>query len=286
MPRSSPTAITGPTATSPAVPPTKTVQLADEPGHGAYTVEDLAQQSDAVVLTSKVTVLKRMILNGSEFLIAEVVIDQLLGGGNLDGESSLVTGIIESAVPEASLAGSHILFLVATPTGLDAAAKKALDEFGGRYMLVPGEVAVLDVDNGTVTARGGTFYGLRSKDGLAQTVPQADGTGVLAEPPQAHSFSFDDVVAAIMDAGPKIAPTPVVTDPEDTLWLESLNSSCRAAKPAAANLRALLTDASADQKSKTVIELVERSDRADPGYVQSRSEFARVAEGFSDYTGR
>jgi hypothetical protein len=190
--------------------PVNEVSASDEPGHGAYTVEDLADASDAVVLTSGVSVLDHVQLGGSGFLVAEFAIDRVLRGDSLAGASSVVAWVVDDVVPEASLTGRHVVFLIETPAGFDDEARDALERFGGRHLLLSGPLAVLDVDGGMVSSRDDSFQGL----GSAFVVPPPSGSS-----PDATLFfdlgqrwdepSLDDVIATIAGSGlPSPTPAP------------------------------------------------------------------------------
>ncbi|MFN8022111.1 MAG: hypothetical protein U0Q03_11340 [Acidimicrobiales bacterium] len=189
------------------------VSASDEPGHGAYTVEDLARASDAVVLTSAVSVLERVRLDGADFYVAEFAIDRVLRGASLEGASTVVAWAAEGAVPEASLTGRHVAFLLETPSAFDEEATDVLERLGGAHVLLPGPLAVLDIDGDTVSARDDSFQGLRD----AYTIPPPSGsapdaTQFLEPGREQNRPSLDDVIAVIegVDASsPPTSPAPV-----------------------------------------------------------------------------
>lgn len=203
-----------PDATDPVVPKAG-VSASDEPGHGAYTVEDLAKVSDAVVLTSAVSVLEQVRLDGVDFYVAEFAIDRVLRGAALGGASTVVAWAVEGSMPEAALTGRHVVFLLETPSDFDEEAIQVLARLGGRHILLPGPLAVLDVNGDTVSAHDHSFRGLRG----AYTVPPPTGSG----PDATQSFepggepsrpTLDDVIAVIegIDApSPPTSSAPVAS---------------------------------------------------------------------------
>lgn len=201
-----------PAATDPVVPETG-VSASDEPGHGAYTVEDLAKVSDAVVLTSGVSVVRRGQLHGSDFFVAEFAVDQVLRGASLGGASTMVVWGVEESVPESSLTGRHVVFLLETPSDLDEEATEALEGLGVRHFLLPGPLAVLDIDGDTVSARDDSFQGLRAVYIVPPPSGSAPDATLFFEPGRDRDRpTLDDVIAVIegIDAPlPPTTPAPV-----------------------------------------------------------------------------
>lgn len=195
-----------PDATDPVVPETG-VSASDEPGHGAYTVEDLARASDAVVLTSGVSVLKRVRLDDSDFYVAEFEIDQMLRGDSLGGASTVVVWGVEDSVPEASLTGRHVVFLL-EPADFGEEATEALEGLGGRHILLPGPLAVLDIDGATVSARDDSFQGLRAVYIVPPPSGSAPDATLFFEPGRDPDRpTLDDVIAVIEEVDTPSPPS-------------------------------------------------------------------------------
>lgn len=219
----------------------------DLPTIPVFTVEDLARQSDLVVIASAGRLAEEVRLqpdpNGPErvYAIVELGVEDVLGSkGGFEGDTVAVW-LPQSVVPSPDLPNRYVLFLRYAPSDFDAAALEVLAKHPNPTVLVPGFNSIMEISDNMVTAPSEPFYGLGSGD----SEPLTGSDGQPYEAPFAITFALDDVRAVVKPAVGLGAAEPVPDEltAADVEWLHQLDDLCRQVLPASQQLRDLLTAA-------------------------------------------
>jgi hypothetical protein len=202
-------------------------------GYRVNTVESLARASSVVAFGGSSKVLG---------VVGEVQVMDLQLAKVFRGDTALTHVMLAGApgTPPTTTKPQSLVFLRAVPMGFNTNAELEA-KYGQLYSLAPSSNSVMVVNGNNVVTSGDGLSGLRDDPKYANLPAQA-APGLT----KFKEFVLADVLAVVSDRaiGPTetIAPTPEAPA-ADKLWISDLDGSCRDARPLAAELKQLLTDA-------------------------------------------